>query len=599
LIVAKRNLSKLLLIVLLVATLVPVTSARVSAEDRPRNETLILALGSQVADPTNLNIYAPGVSRSGTGIHQLIYEYFFYQNLQTGEFIPWLAESYKYNDDFTSLSVKIRDGVKWSDGQPFNADDVTFTYDLLFKNPAMTWSAEMSAVVKSVEKIDNLNVKFNLKTSNPRFHQIREAFPAVGIWGGITILPKHIWEGQDPIKFKSSNPIGTGAYTLASASQTAMVYQRNDNWWGKAVFGHIGAPKYINFQYVGPETSVAFALAGDEIDSPFIGILSKGSFLEVASRNPKVQAWSKNAPYAWLDPCPRSMMVQNATPPWDKPEMRQALSFMIDRQAVVKLAYDGTTVPSWGIWPAYDGLKPYFDSVQDLVKKYRVGEYAPDDAAKILTAQGYKLNGDKKWASADGKVLSLSYVVDGGSTEEINVAAVVSDQLKKGGIDVKVQTLLDPVLASTTRAGDYGLRFQAFCPGYIYENLELYHSRNYVPLGQPAPWYERNSFRYKNPEFDKIVDQMAKIPPENTEANVKLFRQAVEIMFRDNPTIPMVQAPALVPFSTAHWTGWPSAENAWNMPVSWWATFNLVVTGYPDAKTGKWVGGLQPASTGS
>jgi peptide/nickel transport system substrate-binding protein len=374
-----------------------------------------------------------------------------------------------------------------------------------------------------------------------------------------------------------------------------MVYQRNENWWGKAVFGKLPAPKYVVFQYVGAENTVALALAADEIDSPFIGILSKSSFLEVAKQNPKVSAWSGSAPYAWLDPCPRPLMVQNGTPPWDKAEMRQALSFLIDRKAIVELAYEGTSVPSWGIWPFYDGLKPYFDSVQDLVKQYRVGEYDPAAAAKIFTAQGYKQNADKMWAGSDGKVLSLVYMVDGNSNEEINVSAVLADQLKKGGIDAKIQTLKDPVLADTVRRGDYGIKLHSFCPGYIYENLELYHSRNYVAMGQPAPWFERNSFRYKNPEFDKIVDEMAKIPPENTEANVKLFRQAVEIMFKDNPTIPMVQAPALVPFSTGHWTGWPNAENAWNMPVSWWATFNLVINGYPDPKTGKWVGGIQAA----
>jgi peptide/nickel transport system substrate-binding protein len=191
--------------------------------------------------------------------------------------------------------------------------------------------------------------------------------------------------------------------------------------------------------------------------------------------------------------------------------------------------------------------------------------------------------------------VDLTYLVNGDSTEEVKVSAVLADQLKKGGIDIKIQTLKDPVLGNTIRSGDYGIKLHSFCPGYIYENLELYHSRNFVPLGQPAPWYERNSFRYKNPEFDKVVDQMAKTPPENTETNVKLFRQAVEMLFKDNPTIPMVQAPALVPFSTAHWTGWPTAENAWNMPVSWWATFNLVLTGYPDPKTGKWVGGIQAA----
>ena len=45
------------------------------------------------------------------------------------------------------------------------------------------------------------------------------------------------------------------------------------------------------------------------------------------------------------------------------------------------------------------------------------------------------------------------------------------------------------------------------------------------------------------------------------------------------------QAPALVPFNTTYWQGWPTADNPWNMPVSWWATFNLVVNGYPNAQT--------------
>jgi hypothetical protein len=56
--------------------------------------------------------------------------------------------------------------------------------------------------------VDDLNITFNLTTSNPRYHLNREAFPAVGIWGGITISAQHIWEGQDPLTFKNSDPSG-------------------------------------------------------------------------------------------------------------------------------------------------------------------------------------------------------------------------------------------------------------------------------------------------------------------------------------------------------------------------------------------------------
>ena len=67
-----------------------------------------------------------------------------------------------------------------------------------------------------------------------------------------------------------------------------------------------------------------------------------------------------------------------------------------------------------------------------------------------------------------------------------------------------------------------------------------------------------------------------------------LYHDAMAIWLRDLPVVPLTQAPALVPFNSTYWQGWPTADNAWNMPVSWWATFNLVLTGYPNA-TGGWV----------
>jgi peptide/nickel transport system substrate-binding protein len=181
-------------IVGLVCLLIGMSAGSAWAQTAPaRNETLKIAIGARIEDPTNFNFENPtGASRSDTGLHQFVYEYFFYYNLQTGEFIPWLATDYKYSADYSSITVHLRDGVTWNDGQPFNADDVVFTYDLYRKNQTLVWAKEATDAVASVDKIDNLTVKFNLTHPNPRFHLTREAFPAVGIWGGATILPKHI-----------------------------------------------------------------------------------------------------------------------------------------------------------------------------------------------------------------------------------------------------------------------------------------------------------------------------------------------------------------------------------------------------------------------
>jgi peptide/nickel transport system substrate-binding protein len=286
-------------------------------------------------------------------------------------------------------------------------------------------------------------------------------------------------------------------------------------------------------------------------------------------------------------------MVQNATPPWDQKEMRWAISHLIDRDAIVNLAYEGTTVPSWGIWPFYDGLQPYFDSISDLREQYPVEAFDAAAGEELLTGAGFAKNGEGKWAGEDGQALSLVFLVNGDSNEEMKMATVIADQLNAAGLTVELQPLTGGTLNDAVLRGDYDLKINSFCPGYIYENLELFHSKFYVELGEPAPWYERNSFRYQNPEFDSIIDQMAVTVPTDEATMTDLYAQAMAIWFDDLPVVPLVQAPALVPFNNRFWTGWPSAEDPWNMPVSWWATFNLVVTGYPDPETGDWVGGIR------
>ena len=107
----------------------------------------------------------------------------------------------------------------------------------------MVWAEEANKAVASVDEDRSAQrCASTSQTPNPHFHLIREAFPAVGIWGGLTILPKHIWEGKDPLTFKSIPPVGTGPYKVKDASQTAITYERRDDWWGTKVFGVQPAP---------------------------------------------------------------------------------------------------------------------------------------------------------------------------------------------------------------------------------------------------------------------------------------------------------------------------------------------------------------------
>jgi peptide/nickel transport system substrate-binding protein len=95
----------LLLFVIVIATACQATgpAAAPAPVDAERAKTLNIAVSKPFASTTNYNIYAPGFDRSRTGLGAMVHEYLFYLNLETGDYIPWLAESYAYNDDFTEI----------------------------------------------------------------------------------------------------------------------------------------------------------------------------------------------------------------------------------------------------------------------------------------------------------------------------------------------------------------------------------------------------------------------------------------------------------------------------------------------------------------
>ena len=105
-------ISLLLLVAMLITSAcTAAVPAGPSAADMERAQTLNIAVSRPFADPTLFNIYAPGFDRSRTGLGAMVHEYLFYLNMETGEFVPWLAESYEYNDDYTEITVNLRDGV--------------------------------------------------------------------------------------------------------------------------------------------------------------------------------------------------------------------------------------------------------------------------------------------------------------------------------------------------------------------------------------------------------------------------------------------------------------------------------------------------------
>ena len=177
--------------------------------DLPRSEIFVAdqIFRYSVIDNFNFWINGPHVPHR----HALFMETLWIRDQETGELIKDVAISDPiYNDDFTQLNVDLREGLFWSDGEPFSADDLVYTVELLKSNSDLNssgWSTQLNQFLDSVEKTGDLSVQFNLNQSNPRFHNLFEAR-----WNGIYMMPKHIWETvDDPATFTFNPPVTLGA----------------------------------------------------------------------------------------------------------------------------------------------------------------------------------------------------------------------------------------------------------------------------------------------------------------------------------------------------------------------------------------------------
>ncbi|HQY91562.1 ABC transporter substrate-binding protein [Caldilinea sp.] len=561
----------------------PAEEAAPAAEGSDRSKTLIMDIdGGRLQDPEGVwNPYVPG-NRRDQGFHQVCLEPLFILNYQTGEFIPWLAESFTSNDTLDEWTLTLRDGVKWQDGVPFTADDVVFTIQTLIDNaPELGDSAAMKQWVKSVEMVDDLTVKFMLNEPNPRFQL---DYFAVKIWGSPEMLPKHIWEGQDPLTFKNFDlaaglPMCTGPYKLASTSPTEVTWTRDDNWWGVDAGFKLPEPETIIWTWAGPPETRAALMANGELDS--LMDITLGALQALQAQNPNVITWFADPPFAWVpDPCSRTFEFNTSAAPWDDPEMRWAINYLIDRDKVVEVAYENTTLKSRHFFPAYPPLDALVDGAieagaWDLDKLWTVD---PAKAAEIIESKGYTKNANGYYEK-DGKELTLDITTHEAYIEQQRIAQVIVEDFQAAGINATTRNEAGSTWDENFSNGTFEAREGWQTCGSVNEpwaSMEQFNAKWLVPVGERASY---NRWRWSGPkaeEFGKLTDEIGSLPLGDPKIQ-ELFNQAMTIYMEELPVIPVTQAKKIIPFDTTYWTNWPTYDNQYIHPPTWWQQFHVIL----------------------
>jgi peptide/nickel transport system substrate-binding protein len=586
----------------------------------PRNQCLILENPSGTVQPADdFNRWRSGYSGSWVcGLQQLALDALWFIDPDAGVKGVWdnalAAEKPIYNTDYTQMTVKLRQGLYWSDGVEFTADDLYYTVDVAMKNKGLSNNGLFTGNIDKLEQPDKYTVIFHLKAPNSRFHS---AFTVR--WGATYMMPKHIFEKeQDPVAFKFNPPVSLGAFTLKDFDPNGKWYlwQRRDDWQrtSVALLGNVDV-KYAMYIDPGPSDKRVIAQTAHQLD--VIHDCTPEGRITLAKNSPTSVGWFKSFPWAHPDPTLPAVIYNNEKPGLDKKEVRWALTLAIDIAQVALASYKGAAtisaihVPPTGMYPHYyhtplepwlneftikvggQDYKPYDPTaaqrIADLARQ-SLGDLVPTDAdtikkyigagwwkndlnaaEQLMLDAGMKKGSDGKWQLPDGSTFKLPLMGLGESNPTMNrAAAAVVENWKTFGIDATLdaQANLWPIMSS----GEYSSSFAWTIETWggdpdLFFFLQSWHSKFYVASGEPAAG--TNSMRWKNPELDQIIESIQKISFDDPKG-VELGLQYCKLAAQDMPITPIMAYNVFTTMDTTYFTGYPSVDDPYTDPVPNW-----------------------------
>jgi len=586
----------------------------------PRNQCLILENPSGTVQPADdFNRWRSGYSGSWVcGLQQLALDALWYIDPDAGVKGVWdnalAAEKPIYNADYTQMTVKLRQGLYWSDDVEFTADDLYYTVDAAMKNKGLSNNGLFTGNIDKLEQPDKYTVIFHLKAPNSRFHS---AFTVR--WGTTYMMPKHIFEKEkDPVAFKFNPPVSLGAYTLKDFDPNGKWYlwQLRDDWkkTSVALLGDCSV-KYAMYIDPGPSDKRVIAQTAHQLD--VIHDCTPEGRITLAKNSPTSVGWFKSFPWAHPDPTLPAVIYNNEKPGLDKKEVRWALTLAIDIAQVALASYKGAAtisaihVPPTGMYPKYyhtplepwlndftikvggQDYKPYDPTaaqrIADLARQ-SLGELVPTDAdtikkyigagwwkndlkaaEQLMLDAGMKKGGDSKWQLPDGSAFKVPLMGLGESNPTMNrAAAAVVENWKAFGIDATLdaQANLWPIMSSGEYSASFAWTIETWGgdPDLFYF-LQSWHSKFYVASGEPAAG--TNSMRWKNPELDQIIESIQEISFDDPKG-VELGLQYCKLAAQDMPITPIMAYNVFTTMDTTYFTGYPSVDDPYTDPVPNW-----------------------------
>lgn len=515
------------------ATLIGALAGCVRDRREPAPGVLTVSVKQEASWVRNFN---PLSTSSRWAARCAMYEPMLIFNVMSGDYEPWLATDYAFEDDNLTLRFTLREGVEWSDGSPLVPQDVVTTFRLLRDHAALDLKGVWKFLV-SVEADGERDVVVRFK---------RVYVPGLADVAQQPIVPDHIWrEIDDPVIFANPEPVGTGPFTEVRVFKNQIFeLDRNPRYWqpGKPAIRTLRFPAFPGNEQAN------MALVNGEVDwaANFVPAIDR----VFVAKDPEHHEY-------WFPLVGSTIFLYANTrrPPFDQIDVRKAISLALDRERIVEVAMFNYTVPA-----DPTGLSDAFSAWRDPDAQARADwvAYDPARARELLDGAGIVVGDRGVRRSSDGDEMSFEILVVGGWSDWVRAAQVSARQLREIGIDAKVRLYDFPAWFDRVQNGNFDLAV-----GWSYEGPTPYifyrwliGSQTVKPIGVPT---RGNWHRFSSAAADEALAAMETTtdPASQRRAAAQLQRVFAETA----PAVPLFPGPAWGVFNTRRFVDFPSAEN--------------------------------------
>jgi peptide/nickel transport system substrate-binding protein len=432
-------------------------------------------------------------------------------------FVPGLVEEWSVDESNTVWTLKLRQGVTFHDGTPFNAEALKFNFDRITNPDTASRKAAGLLLQPTTNVVDEYTVEVVYETPYGAFLDALST-PVMGI-----VSPASVEQyGADV----GRNPVGTGPFKFVEwIAQDRIILERNPDYnWASPAMQHEGPVMFeqLIFRFIPEDVSRVVALETGEVDAIINLPREQVARFEGDPAFAVARAVVAGSP---------AMMVLNGTKfPTDDLAVRQAFQYAINQEDLITAALFGVGLRAYS---PLSSANPCYDSA--LETKY---SYDPAQAATMLADAGWADADGNGVLDKDGQPLAVEYITFGGAANR-RTAEIIQAQLREVGVDLTIREMESPAIQSARQAGEHNLAWLTWL-GMDPAVMEvMLHSRN-IGTG----W---NFTHFQSAELDELLDQ------GNSEVDAatrcEIYSQAQNVVLDESLIIPMYLQEQIVAYS--------------------------------------------------